>query len=108
MAAARPEQSEQIIDRYAIYDKIAAGGMAVVHLGRLLGQAGFSRTVAVKRLHPQFATDPEFVAMFLDEAHLAVRVQHPNVVAPLDVVVTDGELLVVMEYVSGETLSQLM
>ena len=107
MAAARREQSEQIIDRYAIYDKIAAGGMAVVHLGRLLGQAGFSRTVAVKRLHPQFATDPEFVAMFLDEAHLAVRVQHPNVVAPLDVVVADGELLVVMDYVSGETLSQL-
>jgi serine/threonine-protein kinase len=108
MAAARQGQREQIIDRYAIYDKIAAGGMAVVHLGRLLGQAGFSRTVAVKRLHPQFASDPEFVAMFLDEAHLAVRVQHPNVVAPLDVVVADGELLVVMEYVSGETLSQLM
>ena len=108
MAAARQGQHEQIIDRYAIYDKIAAGGMAVVHLGRLLGQAGFSRTVAVKRLHPQFASDPEFVAMFLDEAHLAVRVQHPNVVAPLDVVVAEGELLVVMEYVSGETLSQLM
>jgi len=108
MVAARQEQSEQLIDRYAIYDKIAAGGMAVVHLGRLLGQAGFSRTVAVKRLHPQFATDPEFVAMFLDEAHLAVRVQHPNVVAPLDVVVTGDELLVVMEYVSGETLAQLM
>jgi len=107
MVAARREQSEQIIGRYAIYDKIAAGGMAVVHLGRLLGEAGFSRTVAVKRLHPQFATDPEFVAMFLDEAHLAVRVQHPNVVAPLDVVVADGELLVVMDYISGETLSQL-
>jgi serine/threonine-protein kinase len=82
--------------------------MAVVHFGRLLGQAGFSRTVAIKRLHPQFATDPDFVAMFLDEARLAVRVQHPNVVAPLDVVVADGELLVVMDYVSGETLSQLI
>jgi eukaryotic-like serine/threonine-protein kinase len=102
------EPSERIIDRYAIYDQIAAGGMAVVHFGRLLGQAGFSRTVAIKRLHPQFASDPEFVAMFLDEAHLAVRVQHPNVVAPLDVVVADGELLVVMDYVSGETLAQLL
>jgi hypothetical protein len=82
--------------------------MAVVHLGRLLGQAGFSRTVAIKRLHPQFAADPDFVAMFLDEARLAVRVQHPNVVSPLDVLVTDAELLVVMEYISGETLSALL
>jgi serine/threonine-protein kinase len=108
MGAALREPSERIIDRYAIYDPIAAGGMAVVHFGRLLGQAGFSRTVAIKRLHPQFAADPEFVAMFLDEAHLAVRVQHPNVVSPLDVVVAGDELLVVMEYVSGETLSQLL
>jgi serine/threonine-protein kinase len=108
MSAALHDVHERIIDRYAIYEPIAAGGMAVVHFGRLIGQAGFSRTVAIKRLHPQFAADPEFVAMFLDEARLAVRVQHPNVVAPLDVVVSDGELLVVMDYVSGETLSQLM
>jgi eukaryotic-like serine/threonine-protein kinase len=108
MSAGLHEVSERMVDRYAIYEPIATGGMAVVHFGRLLGQAGFSRTVAIKRLHPQFAADPDFVAMFLDEARLAVRVQHPNVVAPLDVVVADGELLVVMDYVSGETLSQLM
>lgn len=99
---------ERIVDRYAIYDQIAVGGMAVVHLGRLLGPAGFSRTVAIKRLHPQFASNPDFVTMFLDEARLAVRVQHPNVVAPLDVLVVEDELLVVMDYVSGETLSALM
>lgn len=98
---------ERVIGRYAIYDEIASGGMAVVHLGRMMGQAGFSRTVAIKRLHPQFAKDPNFVAMFLDEARLAVRVQHPNVVAPLDVLVVDGEVLVVMEYVAGDTLSRL-
>lgn len=98
---------ERVIGRYAIYDEIASGGMAVVHLGRMLGQAGFSRTVAIKRLHPQFAKDRNFVAMFLDEARLSVRVQHPNVVAPLDVLVADGEVLVVMEYVAGDTLSRL-
>ncbi|HMA91657.1 MAG TPA: serine/threonine-protein kinase [Polyangiaceae bacterium] len=98
---------ERVIGRYAIYDEIASGGMAVVHLGRMMGQAGFSRTVAIKRLHPQFAKDPNFVGMFLDEARLAVRVQHPNVVAPLDVLVVDGEVLVVMEYVAGDTLSRL-
>ena len=99
--------AERIIGRYAIYDEIASGGMAVVHIGRLLGQAGFSRTVAIKRLHPQFAKDPAFVSMFLDEARLAVRVQHPNVVAPLDVLVVQGEILVVMEYVAGDTLARL-
>ena len=103
----REKPAERIIGRYAIYDEIASGGMAVVHIGRLLGQAGFSRTVAIKRLHPQFAKDPLFVSMFLDEARLAVRVQHPNVVAPLDVLVVQGEVLVVMEYVSGDTLARL-
>jgi serine/threonine-protein kinase len=91
-----------------MYGEIAAGGMATVHYGRLFGTAGFSRTVAIKRLHPQFAKDPEFVAMFLDEAHVAACVLHPNVVPTLDVVATDGELFLVMEYVQGETLGRLL
>jgi serine/threonine-protein kinase len=82
--------------------------MATVHLGRLLGPASFARTVAIKRLHPQFARDPEFVSMFLDEARVAARIQHPNVVPTIDVIATDGELLLVMEYVRGEALSRLV
>src|ERR1017187_7891855 len=82
--------------------------MATVHLGRLLGQAGFSRTVAIKKLHPQYAKDPEFVAMFMDEARVAARVQHPNVVSTLDVVAREGELFLVMEYIPGESLSKLV
>src|SRR5207247_7706280 len=78
--------------RYAIYGEIATGGMAAVHWARLHGPVGFSRTVAVKRLHPQYAKDPEFVAGFLDEARLAARVRHPNVVSVHDVVATAGEL----------------
>ncbi|HEY2517346.1 MAG TPA: serine/threonine-protein kinase, partial [Polyangiaceae bacterium] len=97
-----------MIGRYALHDEIAAGGMATVHFGRLLGQAGFSRTVAIKRLHAQFAKDPDFVAMFMDEARLAARIHHPNVVPTLDVVARDGELFLVMEYVPGEALSKLM
>src|SRR5689334_10348232 len=96
-----------VVGRYAIYDAIASGGMATVHLGRLLGPAGFLRTVAIKRLHDKIAHDQEFTAMFLDEARLAARVHHPNVVQTLDVVVEGGELLLVMEYVRGLSLSQL-
>jgi serine/threonine-protein kinase len=95
-------------DRYAIYDEIAAGGMASVHLGRLLGDGGFSRTVAIKRLHPHFGRDPEFVTMLLEEAHMAARVHHPNVAATLDVVHTNTELYLVMEYVHGESLASLI
>ncbi len=96
------------VGRYAIYDPIATGGMATVHLGRLVGPVGFARTVAIKRLHPQYARDPEFVSMFLDEARLAARIQHPNVVPTIDVIATDGELLLVMEYVRGEALGRLI
>ena len=95
------------IGRYALHREIAAGGMATVHIGRLNAQAGFSRTVAIKRLHPQFAKDPEFVAMFLDEARLAARIQHPNVVSTIDVVAEQGELFLVMDYIQGESVAHV-
>jgi serine/threonine-protein kinase len=100
--------SGQLIGRYLLFGEIAAGGMAAVHFGRLSGPAGFSRTVAIKRLHVHLAKDPEFVSMFLDEARLAARVRHPNVVPTLDVVATDGEIFLVMEYVQGESLARLL
>jgi serine/threonine-protein kinase len=105
---ASPIAQPRILGRYALYGEIASGGMATVHLGRLIGPAGFSRTVAIKRLHPQFAKDPEFVAGFLDEARLASRIRHPNVVPTLDVVARDGELFLVMDYIQGEALSRLL
>ena len=94
--------------RYQVYGEIASGGMAVVQYGRLSGPSGFTRGVAIKRLHAQFARDPHFVAMFLDEARLAARVAHANVIPTLDVLSTPGEVSVVMEYVPGEALSGLL
>jgi serine/threonine-protein kinase len=82
--------------------------MATVHLGRLLGPIGFSRTVAIKRMLPQFVSDLAFVSMFVDEARLASRIRHPNVVPTLDVVAQKNELFLVLDYVHGETLSQLI
>jgi serine/threonine protein kinase len=82
--------------------------MATVHFGRLLGEAGFARTVAIKRLHPHLAEDPAFCASIIDEARLAARIHHPNVVQTLDVVAHEKELLLVMEYVRGESLAQAM
>ncbi len=82
--------------------------MATVHVGCLLGPEGFSRTVAVKRLRPQFAKDAEFRSMFLEEARLAVRIRHPNVAAIVDAIIEGEELLLVMEYVHGESLGRLI
>ncbi|WP_437785697.1 serine/threonine-protein kinase [Sorangium sp. So ce1097] len=102
------ERERRTLDRYTLHGVIASGGMASVHFGRLVGAHGFARTVAIKRLHPQFARDPEFSSMLLDEARLAVRIRHPNVVATLDSVQADGELFLVMEYIAGEALSSLL
>ncbi len=98
----------KVIGRYALYDEFASGGMASLHFGRLYGSAGFARTVAIKRLHVNLAGQAEFVSMLVDEARLAARIRHPNVVPTLDVVSSDGELLLVMEYVHGLSLAQLL
>jgi len=98
----------RVIGRYALHAELASGGMATVHVGRMFGLAGFQRTVAIKRLLPNLAREPEFVARFLDEARIAARIRHQNVVPTLDVVAADGEIFLVMEYVEGEPLSRLI
>jgi serine/threonine protein kinase len=103
-----PSHGARRVGRYLLCDQIGSGGMATIHLARLLGPQGFSRTVAIKQLHPQFAQNPQFVAMLLDEARLAVRVRHVNVVSPLDIVATESELFIVMDYVNGESLANLL
>ena len=110
MAAALESRSRQPtqLGRYALFDQIAQGGMATVHLGRLVGPVGFSKIVAIKQMHASAARNPDFVAMFLDEARLSGRVQHPNVVATFDVIANGGEAFLVMEYVHGESLSALL
>jgi len=97
-----------VVGRYALFDELAAGGMATVHLGRLLGPVGFGRTVAIKRLHAHFLNDPDFLAMFMDEARIVARIRHPNVVPMVDVVQSEHGLFLVMEYVHGESLARLV
>lgn len=96
-----------VIGRYVLHSEVARGGMATVYLGCVLGDVGFSRRVAIKRLHPQYASERDFISMFFDEANLAARINHPNVVPVIDVVASKGELLLVMEYVHGLSLARL-
>jgi eukaryotic-like serine/threonine-protein kinase len=95
--------------RYALFaGEIASGGMATLHLGRRLGEAGFARTVAIKRLRSDVARDPKFAAMFIDEARIAARIQHPNVTATVDVFNEESDICLVLEYVHGDSLRALL
>jgi eukaryotic-like serine/threonine-protein kinase len=93
---------------YTLFGEIGVGGMASVHLGQLKSASGFTRVVAIKRMHAELARSAEFVAMFFDEARLAGRIQHPNVVSAIDCVVCDGAILLVMDYVHGVSLDQAL
>jgi serine/threonine protein kinase len=103
-----PESGEsRSFGRYVLYAPIARGGMATIHLARLVGDDGFSRIVAAKRLHPQYTQDPDFIEMFRDEAEIASKVRHPNVVPVLDIVLDGEEVVLVQEYVHGVPLDRL-
>lgn len=96
------------VERYLVFDEIGVGGMASVHIGMLTGAVGFRRIVAIKQLHSRFIHDPDFVSQFINEARLAARIHHANVVQTVDVVWTGTQLMLVMEYVDGDTLNRVL
>ncbi len=101
MAGAESKATETV-GRYEIAGRLAMGGMAEILLGRLVGPSGFERPVVVKRILPHLAEEPSFVTMFLDEARLAARIRHPNVVQVQELGEEDENLFLVMEYLEGE------
>jgi len=104
----RPMAGRQL-GRYEILTQLASGGMASVYIARSQGVAGFERLVAIKVLHPHLAYEQEFISMFLDEARLAARIRHMNVVPTLDVSDSPGDgYFLVMEYIEGNHLGALL
>ncbi|GAB4204597.1 MAG: hypothetical protein OHK0013_19660 [Sandaracinaceae bacterium] len=93
---------------YEILARLKSGGMATLYLGRKSGASGFTRYVAIKFIHDHLAEDPDFVRMFVDEALLQARIAHPNVVHVEELGEEDGKHFLVMEYVHGCALSQLL
>lgn len=97
------------LGRYEILTQLASGGMASVYIARAQGVAGFERLVAIKLLHPHLAYEQEFISMFLDEARLAARIRHMNVVPTLDISDSPGDgYFLVMEYIEGNHLGVLL
>lgn len=98
----------QVLGRYELLLPIASGGMAMVWAARLKGTRGFQKIVAVKTMLPKLSEDEQFEKMFLDEASLASQIRHPHVVEILDLGEQDGVLFLVMEWIEGVPLNQLM
>jgi len=91
------------LDRFELIAELAVGGMGSVYLARLSGAGGFQRLYAIKRLHDHLAKNDDFISMFLDEARLAARIHHPNVVPIVEIDTTEAGYYLVMEYIEGDT-----
>ncbi|HWO23808.1 MAG TPA: serine/threonine-protein kinase [Kofleriaceae bacterium] len=94
--------------RYRLVRRLGAGGMGEVYLATQEGPSGFSREVVLKRMRPHLADDPACREMFLDEARLTARLDHPSIVKIIELGVHDGVAFFAMEYVPGPTLSEVV
>ena len=93
---------------YTLLRRLASGGMAEIFLARRDGPAGFAKIVALKRILPHLSVIADFVDMFMDEARIAARLSHPNIVQIYDFGEFDGDYFIAMEYVPGEDLLSLI
>jgi hypothetical protein len=103
-----PTSAVTRIDQYDLIYRLGTGGMGNVYLARRRNQSGLQRLFAVKAMHPLLSADHDFANMFLDEAHIASRLHHINVVGIVDLGRFAGRLYLVMDYVEGPTLAQLL
>jgi eukaryotic-like serine/threonine-protein kinase len=94
--------------RYRVLERLASGGMAEVFLAESAGIEGFKKQVAIKRVLPALSEKKRFIAMFLDEARLSAHLSHSNVAQVFDIGVGDNAYFIVMEYVDGADLKQII
>ncbi len=103
-----PAFSPHRFGQYTLTARLGRGGMADVYRARREGAAGFERTVVVKKILGSHNEDPQFVEMFINEAKIAARLTHPNIVQVYELGEQDGEFFIVMEYVKGKDLLRLL
>ncbi|HUQ02707.1 MAG TPA: serine/threonine-protein kinase [Kofleriaceae bacterium] len=97
-----------LLGRYEVIRLLSVGGMAEIYLARTEGIGGFEKRVVVKRMLPHFAIQPDYVRMFLAEARLAARLEHPNIVSVHDIGEETGNYHYAMEFVRGGDLRDLL
>src|SRR5882724_3958207 len=102
------EGSDQPFGDYTLVNRIAQGGMAELFLAKRRGAEGFEKTLAIKRILPELSWNREFVSMFINEAKIAARLSHPNIVSIFDFGKVDNYYFIAMEYVHGENLREFL
>jgi serine/threonine-protein kinase len=100
-------QRGTVLGKYRLIAEIARGGMGLVYLAMVGGPGGFHKLVVVKELNPELVEDPAFLAMFLDEARLAARLSHPNIVQTNEVGHDGERTFLAMEYLDGRALDHV-
>lgn len=94
--------------KYILLDKIASGGMAEIFKAKTVGVSGFEKILAIKRIHPQFAQNQEFITMLIDEAKISVFLNHSNIVQVFDLGRIGEHYFIAMEYVNGIDLHKYL
>ena len=100
--------AERQFGPYRLVRQIAVGGMAEIHLAKTKGIAGFEKYVALKMIHPNFAEDDQFIQMLVDEAKIAVQLNHGNIAQTFDLGRVGETFYITMEYVDGADLYKLL
>jgi serine/threonine-protein kinase len=108
IAKARDDTPVGSFGKYQLFASLGRGGMADVFLSVARGQMGFHKLAVVKRLRPALGQQPAFREMFLDEARLAARLNHPNIVHSYEVGEQDGLYFIAMEYLEGQSLNKVL
>ncbi|WP_413295138.1 protein kinase domain-containing protein [Bdellovibrio sp. HCB185ZH] len=101
-------QAVEQFGKYILLERVAAGGMAEVYLSKSTGAVGVNKFVAIKRILPQYSDHQEFIEMFKEEAKIAVNLNHGNVVSIYDFGVERNQFFLVMEFVEGRNLRQIL
>jgi serine/threonine protein kinase len=102
------QQKLEQFGKYLLLEKLATGGMAEVHLAKSIGAVGVNKFVAIKRILPQHVESQDYIDMFKEEAKIAVNLNHGNVVSIYDFGVEHTQFYLVMEYVEGRNLRQII
>src|SRR5258708_26147673 len=100
--------AERQFGPYRLVRQIAVGGMAEIHLAKTKGIAGFEKYVALKMIHPNFAEDEQFIQMLVDEAKIAVQLNHGNIAQTFDLGRVGEAFYITMEYVDGADLYKIL
>src|SRR4051812_16623997 len=96
------------VGRYTVVKHLASGGMAELYIARQQAVGGFEKQLVLKLLQGRYADNPRVVEMFLDEARLAAKLNHPSIVHVYDVAEDDGVKFIAMEHIHGETLTDII